>query len=44
MCTRVSYFVGVELREIINKSYETLRPKISAKTMSFMLNYHIDVL
>jgi hypothetical protein len=41
---RVSYSAGVELREIINKSYETSRPIVSAKTMSFMLNHHNDVL
>jgi hypothetical protein len=44
MCMRVSYSVEVELKEKINKSCEISRPKVSAKTMSFMLNHHIDIL
>jgi arsenate reductase-like glutaredoxin family protein len=39
---RVSYIARVELREIINKSYETSRPIISAKTKSFM-NLNKDI-
>jgi hypothetical protein len=44
MYSRVSCSAGVELREIINKSYETSKPIVSAKIVPFMLNHHIDVL